>query len=331
MSESEYERRQRERAQLILRNAMPDLTRVLREIRVMQSNSTSLAKIYTPEHQQLIAAITQNMPKIDLGLTQISRDLIPALKLDYSTLFPQIGSINKQVLSSLAPSIKIIQDFQRNQFADIIASARRARSASLPPNWRRDDVQIPTDLEVLLLDEGLPLAWVPPTDTAVELFAAGSRAERRRILGNRWRGTANACVAELRQIQAPELAEHVEFAIDAAETLLAGRHKAAQALSANLLDTVLRQSFNSKDLRSITGRKQRFDIEDYPVRVAIVLGGIWGSYGEFWTSKGDKIPREYSRHGSAHGVSRRQYSRINSLLALMHVVSLLRLIESDLS
>ena len=73
------------------------------------------------------------------------------------------------------------------------------------------------------------------------------------------------------------------------------------------------------------------DINQYPLRVAIVLGGIWGSYGEFWPSNGDVIPREFSRHGSAHGVSRRQYSRINSLLALMHVVSLLKLLEIDLT
>lgn len=54
-----------------------------------------------------------------------------------------------------------------------------------------------------------------------------------------------------------------------------------------------------------------------------MLGGIWGAHGEFWPDKGDKIPRSYSRHGSVHGVSRRQYSRINAVLALMHVVSLL--------
>lgn len=122
----------------------------------------------------------------------------------------------------------------------------------------------------------------------------------------------------------------MDFALDAARTLLGGSPRPAQALSANLLDTILRQSFDSKDRQSITGRKNRLDIDDYPLRVAIALGGIWGSYGEFWTSNGDKIPREYSRHGSAHGVSRRQYSRINSLTALMHVVSLLKLLETDL-
>ncbi len=66
------------------------------------------------------------------------------------------------------------------------------------------------------------------------------------------------------------------------------------------------------------------------MRVSIALGGR-GAHGQFWPNQGEKIPRLYSRHGSAHGVSGRQYSRINAVLALMHVVSLLRLMDVDLS
>jgi hypothetical protein len=176
------------------------------------------------------------------------------------------------------------------------------------------------------------LAWVPPHDVIVRLFNANSAAERRRILGRRWQSITRACIVELEAMSGEsKLAEYAEFALEAAQSLLDGKSKSAQALSANLLDTILRQSFDGTDRHSITGRGQRFDIESYPLRVAIVLGGIWGCRGEFWSNRGDKIPRGYSRHGSAHGVSRRQYSRINSLLALMHVVSLLRLLQTDLA
>jgi hypothetical protein len=129
----------------------------------------------------------------------------------------------------------------------------------------------------------------------------------------------------------PALAEYVEFALDAAQTLVSSSHRSAQALSASLLDTMLQRNFNKTDRVTITGQKTRMNIYDHQVRVANVLGGIWGSYGEFWPSNGDKIPRRYSRHGSAHGGSRRQYSRINSLLALIHVVSLIKLLETDLA
>lgn len=58
--------------------------------------------------------------------------------------------------------------------------------------------------------------------------------------------------------------------------------------------------------------------------------GVWGSYGQFWPTNGDTIRYRYSRHGSAHGISRRQYSRVNAVIALMHIVSPLRLLDTDL-
>ena len=74
---------------------------------------------------------------------------------------------------------------------------------------------------------------------------------------------------------------------------------------------------------------ERLTIEDLPARSAVVLGGIWGAFGQFWPENGEQIPRNFSRHASAHGVSRRQYSRINALLALMHVTAPLKLLSVD--
>lgn len=203
--------------------------------------------------------------------------------------------------------------------------------AALPPNWRGDQVSIPSNLEQLLLDEGLPLAWVPPRSVIVKLFAAGTAAERRKIIGDRWKMITKACLQELHGIEQAGLAAHVEFAVEAAESLLEGRAKSSQALAANLLDSILRAEFSDDDRRAITGQHVRLSIEDYPLRIAIVFGGIWGSHGQYWPERGDQIPRNFSRHGSAHGVSRRQYSRVNAVLALMHVVALLKVMEIDLA
>jgi hypothetical protein len=134
---------------------------------------------------------------------------------------------------------------------------------------------------------------------------------------------------QLEQVKAPRLKHHVAFAYKAVDALLAGNPEAGQALAANLLDSILRKEFSSSDRRSITSQKDRLDIEDYPPRVALVLGGIWGAHGEFWPDHGDQIPLRFSRHASAHGVSKRQYSRINSTISLMHVTALLRVIQSD--
>lgn len=337
MSESPYERRQREAAQRMLKAAMPSVTRMMADIVMQQQYMTGIKQIYTPQYDAMLKSITRSIlptfetPVVGAQALRALRGVnVPALQLDYSSLFPDFAAIQASAIIPLLPSIRLIQDLQRDQFASIIKSARAAVSAMLPPNWQGKDVTIPKDLETLLLDEGLPLAWVPPQEVVVKLFAAETAADRRKVLGARWKTIARACLEELQKVSHADLTEHAEFAVEAAESLLDGRSKSSQALSANLLDTVLRASFNEQDRTAITGQKQRLDIDDYPLRVAIVLGGIWGSHGQFWPSKGDKIPRMYSRHGSAHGVSKRQYSRINALLALMHVVSLLRVLEVDL-
>ena len=321
----------------MLKAAMPSVTRMVADIAKQQQFMTGIGQVYSSRYNDMLKSITQNLvptikiPIVDADALRALRGVdVPALKLDYSSLFPDFAAIQASAITPLLPSIRLIQDLQHDQFASIIRSARAAMSSLLPPNWRGEDVSIPQDLEAFLLDEGLPLAWVPPQDVIVKLFAAGTAAERRKILGARWKTITRSCLDELKKVGHADLTEHAEFAIEAAESLLDSRSKSSQALSANLLDTILRASFDEKSRTTITGQKQRLDIDDYPLRVAIVLGGIWGSHGQFWPSKGDKIPRKYSRHGSAHGVSRRQYSRINALLALMHVVSLLRVLEVDL-
>lgn len=152
-------------------------------------------------------------------------------------------------------------------------------------HWHDGGLTIPKDLETLLLDEGLALAWVPPPATVKKLFEATSAQERRRILGARWRTITGACIREMEGIESTPLTEYVEFALSAARTLLNNDPRPAQALSANLLDTILRQNFDDTARKTITGQQTRMDIDDYPLRVAIVLGGIWGSFGEFWAEQ----------------------------------------------
>lgn len=255
----------------------------------------------------------------------------PALKLDYQTLFPKVAAMQAPALKQLLPAVKLVRDSQRQQFAEIFATVRRTFEASLPPNWPRGgSTLIPSNLEELLLDEGLALAWVPPERTVERVFNADTAAKRRDIIGRHWKPIGIASQHEIGQIDTPHLAGHVVFAREAASTLLSGSHRASQALSANLLDTILRTEFDDASRIEITSQKRRLDIEEYPLRVAIVLAGVWGSYGQFWPTNGDTIPHRYSRHGSAHGVSRRQYSRVNAVIALMHIVSLLRLLDTDL-
>lgn len=353
MAETSHERRQREEAERIMRRAMPQAEKFMNELASQQRYMTEISEVFSKQYQDLFKDIVPKfeallptfdisafkvdfpVPKIDFPAPAVLDLLpkldIPALKLDYAALFPDIAAISEKAIEALKPSLDFIHELQRDQFADLIAAARKAAFSSLPPNWSDDAISIPKELEQLLLDEGLPLAWVPPTAILARVFAAGTPQERRRIIGRSWKRIGEACVAELDRVEGQLLKGHVKFARKAAGSLLDGSPEGSQALSANLLDSILRAEFSDGDRKTITGQKTRLDIDDYPLRVAIVLGAIWGAHGQYWPEKGDKVPRAFSRHGSAHGVSSRQYSRINAVLALMHVTALLRLLDTDLA
>jgi hypothetical protein len=55
----------------------------------------------------------------------------------------------------------------------------------------------------------------------------------------------------------------------------------------------------------------------------MVMLPIWAAQKRFERHKGDPVPHVFSRHGSVHAVSARQYNKRNGALALMLVTSLI--------
>jgi hypothetical protein len=292
-----------------LKPLLPDLSKTLGRLVAQNMGSSylsSIAKINTD-----FLASLDLMPKIDL----------PIIRIDTAVMFPNLDKFAQSITKTIQPAMAGLFDSYRVQFAELGKNFSKILSTSFPQNWQGEElIKLPKNLETMLLDEGLPLAWVPPRPVLEKVFAAHSAGARRTVLSNNWRCIMEACVSELDGVSEPKLMEYVEFATEAAESLRDGRWRASQALSANLMDS------NKK----LTGQKSRVEWEDYPIRAALVFGGIWGSYSEYWASKGDPIPRRYTRHASAHGVSRRQYTRLNAVIALMHIVGLLKVIESGL-
>jgi len=316
----EFRRRQQDLARQMAA-AMPDLNKTIAKILAQNLEAAGAASSFARIASDAFR-FSEMMPKIE----------VPVPKFDTSALFPNLDKMTESINRSLAPAMNGWFDAYRDQFADLAKSLRKIAEAQYPPNWLGDEIiELPDNLETLLLDEGLPLAWVPPRPVLEKVFEASTAGDRRRVLSDNWRGIVAACLEQLKSIDEPELHEYAEFAVEAAESLRDGRWRASQALSANLMDSILHRSFDKASKKKLTDQKTRIDWENYPIRPALVLGGIWGSYSEYWASNGDPIPRRYTRHASAHGVSRRQYTRLNSVVALMHVVGLLKVIESDLA
>lgn len=308
---------------LDLSKLMPSIAEIHRSI---TPSLDSIARALAPTNGfgvDLAKSLELNLPKFKLDL--------PPLTLDYTRLFGPALNFENLRLKNLVDttSVKVFTDLyssQRQQFDGIFEQVSRALDVVLPPNWR--GVRGLDQIDTLALDEGLALAWVPPHDVLNALIAAPSKQERRRILGRRWQRIVAACREAIETTSEDDVIEYRGFALKVIEMLVDGHPEGAQALAANLLDTMLRETLDKPSVRQVTDQRDRLSIDDLPLRVAMVFGGIWGSHTEFWRSRGDAIPRGFSRHGSVHAVSRIQYSRINALIALMHVTSYIMLLDS---
>lgn len=274
------------------------------------------------------AAILKDSLAVKLPVSKI---FVPELKVDYLSLFPNWPKVLDSFGEQMRPLQQIIETIHREQFADLFKTFRKALESTKPPNWQGLPLPSQAVMETMLLDEGLALAWVPNQQVLTRLVNASGAQERRNVIGLCWKSTLTSCVSLLQGIEDRELQRHAKFGLDAANAIRQDNPTASQALSANLLDSILRKELSSSDRVTVTNQRTRLNIGTFPLRVAIVLGGIWGAHGEYWPNRGDSIPRQFSRHASAHGVSRRQYSRVNAIISLMHVTGLLKVLESDFS
>jgi hypothetical protein len=255
----------------------------------------------------------------------------PPLMLDYQRLFGPALNFEHLGIKNLldTSSVKLFDDIygaQRDHFKGIFEKFDSYFDKLLPPIWR--GVRDLDNIETIMLDEGLALAWVPPTDILTKVLAATTPQERRRILGRNWKGIVAACRQSLESTTTNTVSEYRRFALKAVTSLETGQPEAAQALAANMLDTMLRQTLTGRSRNEVTNQNTRLSIDDLPMRAAMVFGGIWGSHTQFYTDRGDSIPRRFTRHASAHGVSSLQYSRINAVIALMHCTAYIMLTDS---
>jgi hypothetical protein len=225
--------------------------------------------------------------------------LLPQLKLPMPAIDSALQQIGKNlgILGERAfgPLNALIAQ-QSQQWGSLFEALRTLAENFLPSNWK--NVQHPDfkTIEAILLDEGIPLAWVPSPEILQALFDAQGAVARRRIIGKRWRRVVADCELALKEVSHPTLERHQSFAQDVVRALNAGHTSAAQALAANLLDSILRRNFDKQSFKSVTANKKgsdRFDLDDYRVKAAFTLAPIWRAYAEYRQNQGDPIPRAF--------------------------------------
>jgi hypothetical protein len=276
-------------------------------------------------------------PVVDLARLQaplirdFTRYQAPFIR-DYSRFY---ASIVENFARFHAPLVQIVQSVLGNkQWQEIFRSLQDLAKAIYPENWTGVDPPSVEQLEVILVDEGIPLMWVPGPSVVQALLEAEDARSRRRIIGRRWMRIINDCEAVIGGIANSELQHERSFALDCVRAIRGGHSSAAQALAANLLDTALCH-LEKDDRVQFTDNKfkqngVRFNLDDYTVRAALTFAPVWSAHSRFFVNRGDSIPRRFGRHPSVHAVSKSQYTRINAVIAVMLVASVLKFFDVEL-
>lgn len=223
----------------------------------------------------------------------------------------------------------------RAQMAPALARLNETIQNLFPPNWGDARPRDWDEFKDMLAHEGIPVLWVPGPKIIAAIFEAEAPAERRRVISRRWKGIVTDCERVLEGVTHGHLADERGFALDCVRALRDGHVAPAQALASNLLDSVMQRFISKNFRRELTNNEFKdngvtFDFDDYSFRLALTFAPVWCAHAKYKPWEGDPIPSDYVRHASVHGVSRRQYKRINAVIALMLVTSVIKFFDVEL-
>lgn len=234
-----------------------------------------------------------------------------------SKVFP---AVDPQIFGSLLKLPSFVFNF------DVEPLIRALKLRKVPPNWL--DIQLDADdaEEAIhaVLDDGIPLGWVPGAEVVQLLLDAPDSAARRRIISNRWRGILNDCEEVAGSLPAPRSLFLADMIRTAARAFRDGHPEAGQALATNVLDTLVSQ-YNVSALkidRSVILNPDRVkDLSKHGWRFALCLRPV----NRAMTGRFDLTHRgsAFNRNATSHAVTRYQYNRINAVIAIMMATSLL--------
>jgi hypothetical protein len=200
------------------------------------------------------------------------------------------------------------------------------RRAALPPNIADADIAYDLKAWSLWMQEGLPIAWVPDRRTLELVAAAGTPAQRRAVYGRRWMNVLNACEDLLSDVTSSEMNNFVQPTRRAIDGIRNGYADLGQSYAASILDTIVQKTYTQKEQRRWV-HKPGADDQPGGFRNFFHLTQLQSIYESFWDGP---VPSNFNRHGSAHAVGRgRQYSRMNAVLGVAHVASVIGKNEAE--
>lgn len=216
---------------------------------------------------------------------------------------------------------------QVSSIVERLTSFEQLRSGILrkdgPGNWvELKDDQLTSLLR--LASAGIPVSWVPRAGILTELLGTDEDAWFTVLRGHKYEILADcrSAIAEVTGEPYGPLAVYLDEALAVFED---GRDAAAQALAANIVDTVLREAVVEPVKRGYYQRVKD-EIEDAPLALLPWAVTHWPVLPALTTFSGgeESPPETFNRHATAHAVGNIQYSHTNALLVVMLATSVLR-------
>lgn len=286
------------------------------------------------------ALSSQNLKPLHEAQAVWRKQLSTSITSDTLKSFEQISEqLNKHIdfngiAQSLETVAKINTTFAAQQttlFKNLNSAIEAMRAGFYPSNLQSIEGLDFEDVDAVVMADGIPLYGLPRTATAEALIRAENTSKRRDILDWRWETISADCREIVLSCSSKSVAPYAPFALAALDALDAGHTDAAQALAGSLVDTIVTGHFGSDRYKYTPNKKTKTTdaYDKFTVREYIAFAPMWQTYQPFFVSNGDKVPIQFSRHATAHAVSKHQYNRPNAVQALMFVCSLLYRISEE--
>ncbi len=221
-----------------------------------------------------------------------------------------------------------------------------ALQLSRPENWRGSGLT-PEQILPLALEDGIPVAWVPPTDVLQALVAAPKDRRLELLLTHR-DTILDKCRTLVRQCSDAWIKDQRTLVDRALDAFAEEHHEAAMALAVVVGEPLAVWAseprvrvFDSKtDMDAWENKKRRgkyclakaelaavaptAKLRRFEVLRHALIGPIPKFFTPFHGEPGELIPDTVSRHATVHKPIVAHFSVENALLALMLVTSILR-------
>ncbi|GAB2622844.1 hypothetical protein GCM10027168_63540 [Streptomyces capparidis] len=249
-------------------------------------------------------------------------------------------NIRRAVAAAVVPTVKIrIPALENLNLAGAIAPLQpvlERLDAMMPANWQGS--RLAYSQMIPLMQEGIPLAWVPPADVIRQLIAADDTASRAQVIDDCRPTILASCATALAAVADAQFTAQKALLEDCVHMAERGMFSGAQALAANVWDTLVRGLTLAnpdwieqegrwpgyrKVLRSIPAVEDDSTIRQF--REAAAFLPFPKALEEFWPPA--PVPRRFNRHATAHAAAATQYTSVNAVTAVMLAVSVLRDID----